>query len=869
MRKNWYIVICFLMVTSGYGADYRSMLRQRQSLDGLWRDSCGIDLLGSLFAIDTLAGSSRAEDMEACQRGCAAIHLNSQSDASLLDALSYAVASRSSEVWELSRLHHENGWSQEEAAYSDWASTLLALMLLPEKEIFSHECEYLLKETADSFDNPRLAMMVAHVLIRHRLPLPDALIQAIPSAMQAGIFEQALAMHASAKLSNWDEAMALRERLLSAQLPEGGWGEEVSLPFDLVTTCLVIQALDCARVSSPAISVDLRIDEEHTHLEPDSGFLLLDTTLFNDGNLGSSHFLLTASAINDHGMVPLASHTISYLAPEHSQRVILELTVPEGSNALILEADAEGVTGDCKRENNMIVIPLSDQAPPPMLGQMLFDWRTPDYPYDLNPGFGAVASVPMLCLRCVSPISWHWACDGSIFSSGTITPESSLPSGVTSSTLQNGSSSVLFSADCFPPEGIHILSFRASYTLDGMEQWLETAMEIEIHYGSCRLICESANDGRIHPQESFKARETIHFQAISSYPDASISVSIFSSTGEYLGNAAAEMRPGCFQWNCESLPPGNYKAVAEFWDYEVMETPLEAERNFLILPTSKSSSLAIRAITDKASGNRLYSGISCHPLLSLSWETAANQPTSCQLCWELLDESGAAVASSQTPTLVEASLTSLRQWHQLQLDELLIHTPGNYQLSICLITNGTAITTTCKVVFSPKPGLHYDNRLCRSDGELDNAGVLHLPAQEHPTLTETLRLEIMMDNLALPASVQLPEAPIRLAHTQSASATIELSQICNAEGQPIPSGWLLCLTPYGVLEGGNELAPGWESGSCIVIPIQDGFASFHYSPQGEHQLELIIPIELIPWQEEDASAYERIGIVEILLTPSL
>ena len=860
MENSWKTLLLFIF--SGvlcFGADNRAVLRTRQSSDGLWRDGSGIDLLGTLFALTALRASSAPEDQAAAQSTGAAIYLNCQEDGSLLSALPFVLASPSDDQFQLSYFHDEEGWIQESGASADRATTLLMLLLAPTNEFTRQDLAFLLNETLPA--PPRLSLLLLFSFLRHRLQPPEELLQLLDTLPEdLGFFEQALALFSLAKLSRWDEAMKLRERLLASQLPEGGWSEAENLPFDLVTTSLAILALDCFQVSELTIAPDLCLEESKTTLTFDRNSASISTIVSNKGNAPASNFSITASALTETALLPLAHFSVSYLNPGNSQSLSIQLDLPDGCIAILLEADQEGKTGDSQREDNPLLIPLSASLPSPFLGPMLFDWRKPDYPYYLNPGLGAVASISILSPAPSSPIKWKWLCDGSIFSAGVLTPP-------------NATKPLLVQADCFPDEGLHTLSIQVTQTIGDTIHTVEASMDIQVLYDACDLFCHSLQRKEEFSDQSFAAREEILFDAFCSNPDASASVSIFDASGAYLGNAAAENRPGKYRWNTESAPPGIYKAIAEFWDYDTMEMPSEAECHWKITPSSTSANLTIRSVTDKNSGIRLYEGVPCAPLVSLTWETAANIPTNCRVIWEIRDEMDTPIALSREPVTLNANLNSLRQWHLLSIDNFTFAQAVTYTLHVQMTANNQTLKAAHPIAVSKRPGIICENQLYSPKGELDETGTLCLSAPDgtNTPVTDVFRIKLQDDTLSLPCHFQCEASPIFLQDSPENTILINLEGVVNAFGHPIHSGWLVCQTPYGIIAGGNELTPNWKYGGTLAIPIHEGAASFTYTPQGEKpdRIKHIIPIEIFPYQENDSFAYGRIGIVEILLSNQL
>ncbi|MBR4673811.1 MAG: hypothetical protein IKP00_05035 [Victivallales bacterium] len=858
MENSWKNLLLFIL--SGvlcFGADHRAVLRAHQSSDGLWRDTNGVDMIGTLFALTALETSSAPEDIVATQSARAAIYLNGQDDGSLLGSLPFLLASQSDDIFQLSFFHDEEGWIQEAGAPADKATTLLMLLLSPTNEFTRQDLAFLANET--SSDNIRYSLLLLFSFLRHRLHPPEEMLQLLDNlSEEIGFFEQALALFSLAKLSQWDDALKLRERLLASQLPEGGWNEADGLPFDLVTTSLAILALDCFHVSENTIAPDLCLEESTTSLRFDSDSTLLSTVVSNKGTVAASNFKIIVSALTETDTLPLESTTVSYLNQGSSQQLTFQLEIPDECTAILLEADQKGTTGDSQRENNYLLIPLSDTLPSLHLGQMLFDWRKPDYPYYLNPGFGAVASISIFCPNPSTPLRWKWLCDGSVFSTGGIdTPNALKP--------------LPIQVDCFPAKGVHTISIQVTQTIGEASYTVEASLDIQVLYDSCALFCRHVQENENHSDHTFAAREEILFETFSSNPDASASISIFDASGAYIGNAVAEKSSGKYRWNTEASTPGLYKVIAEFWDFDTMEMPSKAECFFEITPSSASANLIIRTVTEKNSGIRFYEGMPCSPLVSLTWETAANTSTTCQISWEIHDEMDSIVAQSNTPDIINANLNSLRQWHLLSLDDIVFAKAATYTVHIQLAANEQTLNASHTLTVSKRPGIICENKLYSPKGESDEAGRLCLPAPDGTAtpITDILRIKLQDDALSLPCSFQCEASPIALNDAPDNAILITLDGVVNAFGNTIQSGWLVCQTPYGVLTGENDLTPNWKYGGTVAIPIHEGTASFTYLPQGEtpYGIKHIVPIEIFPYQENDF--YDRIGTIEILLSNQL
>ena len=852
-------LLLFILAVLCHGADYRAILRNHQNPDGLWRDDHGIDVQGTLFALTVLGSSSAYEDQAAAQRTRTAIYLNCQEDGSLLGALPFALASQTDALSQLSCFHDNEGWIQEPGAAPDWASTLIMLLLAPTNEFTEQDCGFLQRNSTN--DNIRGSLLRLYSLLRHHLQPPEDLLDKLDSDVVAhGFFEQALTLFALATLSRWDEALKLREHLLASQLPEGGWGEANGLPFDLVTTSLAILALDCFHVHDNTSAPDLALFESATSLEDNDGSTLLTTLVSNLSSVPAGAFQLTASALTPAERLPLTRTTISYLAPGKSQRVSLQLAIPDDCTAILLEADPSGATGDNHRDNNSLLVPLSEKLPGSHLGEMLFDWRKPDYPYYLNPGFGAIASISILFPTFPTSLEWKWLCDGSIFSTSAMeNPGTHQP--------------ILLTADCFPPEGKHTITIQVTQTVGATSHILEASLDIQVLYDACALFCRHAQEKNDASDTVFTAREEILFEAFSSNPAASASVSLFDSSGAYIGNAAAETTAGRFRWNTEALPPGHYKAIAQFWDYDSMDMPSEAECLFDIAPSSTSSNLVIHSVTTPNTGFRFYKGLSCSPSVSLGWETMANISTTCVFSWEISDETDAVVIQSPTPLEIDANLSSLRQWQLLELPDILFDKATTYSLNIQMVTRDQTLYASHPITVTKPPGLIVENKLYHPEGTMNETGALQLPPPDGTTtfVTDRFRLSIQDESFDIPYDFQCDASPLRLADTPENAITITLDKISNALGNPIDGGWLVCQTPYGFLSGENDLTPDWLYGGTIAIPIHNGTASFTFTPQGEtpNGLSLLVPIEIFPSPIDSSFISSRIGIVEVFLTNPL
>lgn len=809
----------------------------RLTADGRWLcDDGTADPFGTLLAIRCLEASGGETHLAAALRARSAVLLSDEVPEALPEALLQALAPQPPE-WDTLAPYRDDtgGWCLTSCAFPDVLSTIWALRFMlgddtvpdgwPESAVafllaqanpdgtFSMSPGAPASERLTLFANAALALAKSLGFTGTTAESCSPHLEEHPE----GIPEQALAARALCLTGEWERAIPLRERLLAAE--SDGWGEAQGCPFDLIATCLALEALDCFTISIADAHPDLEVPASSAILSGDGA---LSVIVFNNGDSTAVPFKVVLQVPGDN--TPLATINLPALTAGRAARADFTFDLPDKASALLVTADPDGVNNDPNRDDNSIIIPLSDTSVL-ALSPIMLDGASPDDVLFLGPGIGAELTVTIFHHALIGALTCEWQDNNNTFASALITPDDD---GVT-----------LIRQDWFPTEAEHTVSFS-------IKGGPFVTFDTSVAYNDAVINTFRSDNGTLTPAQSFQAREYVTCKVLSALQSPDITVSVTAPDGTPLGQALADN--GTFQWHTTNHAPGTYIACAELRDPHSNILLATAETLFDITPTCTFDKLQIIEPTDlKLNGKQSVS-----TTLSAQWNAIANSDVTTTLSWKITSPTGDIILTQSADVLTDSA--ALIQLFNIPLTATFTEY-GIYTLTLAL---GSCTDTTTVKVTSPPQII------------LQNYATPTIIGTEAAAVTTVIRLSAAEEPAnGLPASFTVADAPLTLNDDDTDSITVRLINFKDAADLPAADFTIAVITPYGRLNGKSDLAPQRTEGDVTTVDVINTTATFTFSPTGNALLpgeHATIPLAVMLLQNNLPDS--RIGTVEIHLEKS-
>ena len=601
-------------------------------------------------------------------------------------------------------------------------------------------------------------------------------------------------------------------------------------PSDALATCLVLEAL-CSFVLTETTSADLQLPATGVFLEQGDNLLTVEALVFNEGEAASENCLFTLTALVSGEWLQLDGDALPRLLPGRSARATCTAALPDSATALLLQVDPDGLVADSDRSNNSLLFPLQPQSQPfCVIGPILVDGAGTDGPLFLGPGMGVTLSATLTLCGISSEATLVWTDNGEELARH---PLKDATDGCQETRMT-----------WFPAQGTHQITLR----LESDAGTRAASRDIRVSYEPA-VVRTWRHDGSGAGLSSlFGPRDTVEVEALTSLVGCEASVVILR--GDVLVGTAVGVPgfPTRFQWNTGIQTAGTCTAVATF------------RRNGAFCATA-TCDFQIQAQTEMDS---LTIECPAHPEtfvreqwrtpLQVSWRAITNQEASLELGWSLQTASGMELASARIP--VSCDWTSVHQ--ERAFDEPLEHRfteAGTYVLKAFLSCDGEILTEAgTPILVKELPMVSLVNDV--TPDTLDNSAAM---------VTTRIRLASAGGiGSGQPASFRA--APVIVQDINGAVGKLLLTDIRDAIGRTIADGALLCLIPYGTLQGESDLASGRASGAVTRLRITDGRAECLWHPAG-NILRDGETVTLTARIHQDANGVPgtRLGVVEIYL----
>ncbi|MBR0457895.1 MAG: hypothetical protein IJJ26_01540 [Victivallales bacterium] len=613
---------------------------------------------------------------------------------------------------------------------------------------------------------------------------------------------------------DWQNALALRERLLAAA--DGPcWGlRPGDAEPDLLTTCFAIEALDSFAMAPVSAAADLDVPSMAFHWETSGEQVFFDGLVFNLGQQVVQRFLLRLEAVSSEGTISLWEEEVAWLGEGASLRCRGKAQIPSGTVALRFSADPDGRVDDANRANNVLVFPLTS-GEFLATGNLAVWGMASDGTLFSGPGQGTL--VQAMVAASQSEVSWCLR-DNEVE--------------VASGTCALCEQCACWNWEWFPTEGEHQLVLEWS---DGRKT-ICAVKNVSVCYDAAVLrVHDDSGEG-----ESFEPRTQLTFEARTSLLGCSPVVRIFHN-GEWIGDAAPVKGSAThFTWGTGANPPGEYQALAEFRRNGVLCAT--AEVAFSLTEGSRHFDLKIM----RPVGLEVFTGAKTQIPVEISWRYAGNLPDRVEVACRLVSSEGKTLREGMTHALCQPE--SIYQNLTLEPMEWRFTSAGTYELQVQIAD----CLARAQIHGKATPTLSIRNEVVPE--------VIGFEAK--PVRTE---LALMAHRAEDGIPVSFEADGVFVEDVAGAEEILHLMNIRDAGGYLVRGGRLVCTVGYGDL-GGEHLGEMWRSGAAVAVEIVDGEADVPYYPVGGLLGEgrfATLPVHVYAFPEDVLG--ERIGTVEVFL----
>ncbi len=783
-------IIALVLPLISLQADTLDWIAGRQE-GGVWYNEGRVDYICSLLALGLLERSCEAKYAEVVRTERR--RLSQIGGVGLYPTLAHCISNGS--YGDLSS-YFDNGFCNEEGAFPDLLSTLWCCHLLKLREgidetwleasvqFIYDECLGGLSWGLSGEGNQRLGLFVLWQLLLRDEPIASAALEYVRNLSASDNVELALQLGIMCACGEWEEALVLRNELLSRRNEDGSWPEQPGASGDLLASCLALEVLEPFTVAKASAGADLDVPLDGVSIKKEQMRFLL----FNNGDYAATPCAMEVEWHDDNGLLSKVEFAVGRMERRHA--LSFTAVLPATAEFAVIKADVAGVSGDVDWTNNVCYVPLGENSVHSMeIGPLLAAGKDGANPLFLGAGLG---------MMLTSAIAHNGQCNEETLSWELLDNGERLCSGHGIGRIE---------VEWFPLEEWHELELKAQ--CNGVSQTRKARFEVVYDaavlktYKEAQQLCDS-----------FGAREYVAIQALSSYTDCDVEMRIYSPQGKFLCKAVKHtLREGYWQWHTGDCSPGIYKAEAIFRKGGIVLA--RAEKNFEILPTFQISDLKI---VEPILTGKLYERQDWQENLTLSWNCIANVQREARVEWHIEDAEGRKCAFGSGEMQVASNTGRLLQCSSApsgiggRFEAYGVHT-----LKARLTIGEDSIEASLPINVLKRPVISINSTV--SPKEIDTGSNM---------LRTTIRLESdASGSRGEPDSFGVEDEPILL---QDNKATIRLVDVRDAYGNLVEEGALLCSVPYGKLSGGVSLSEaGRVQGDLLRVQVSNGIAELEYN----------------------------------------
>ncbi len=830
MKKILYIVLFFFVPV--YGHSSHEWLLRNCSGDGTWHSPSGRDCIVSLLAMKELERCSDERCISAAA-DCNAV-LRSSVDAGLYAALARAVCSDDSSFLESYAGH---GFSNEPGAFPDLLSTLWCCYFLNgvagvSDNWLNESGEFISGEALDDGSwgisgegSIRLSLFSVFVLmnIYDDLLLSGDFFSDASDVENYDIVELSYCLPCMAFAGEWDIALKIRNKLLEARNPNGGWPERPGMGSDILTTCLALSALNVFSVKDQNEYADLDLPSDGISF---SGGIV-SCIVFNNGMCAAVPYLMRA-VFKDINGIKISECVIEAGRLERGHCEKFSFKVPSGASACFIYADMECVTGDCRMSNNAAVFEINGTSPEGLeLFPILAAGDSLEEPIFLAPGRGIELTSALLKYGLPGDALVTLSDNGRIAFSGRFSGDISI--------------------EWFPDEGMHRLELKA---VCGDFECI-TGGDVEVVHGGAVIRTRSIEQQPSVLCDSFGAREYVEFEVVTSCDDIETEVTVYDSSGDMAGVAVpCPGRRGRWQWHTMDFPPGEYRAKAVLRDASAHFIVSDAECVFTIVPNVTLEDLAVAV---PGARKKIYQGQEWESEMDFSWKSRANISSSCRIAWILQDIEGRGLEWGEGGMEHELNTSLFLQAVRGPVLKGIFSAAGSYRLMVRLTSEFAELECSVPVQVMPAPSVVLKSSVAP---DLVDTGINVIKA----TISLTGEVDIAKEEVI---SFRCAAEPVFAVNDSSIPVLIRLTDLADANGNAVESGSLVCSVMHGRLDGGVSLSDEKRmDGDIMRFDIGVSGIEVLYIPSGKRTAFKMTPVYM---EVRNSLTSEAIGTVGIFL----
>lgn len=622
-----------------------------------------------------------------------------------------------------------------------------------------------------------------------------------PSA--SALVDMAWVLQALCHFGSWAEAQVLYRALVSAQHPDGSWGDGDASRV-LRTTCAVVGALRGYAISGARREPDLAVPVSSLRLqtpEGDAGWRL-SATVFNDGMAESLPCSWEIHCGPPGENTLLVQGQMPALVPRDSYKIQADITSMSEPSVLYVLVDPEGESGDGCRANNVAFL---EYRPAPAAGKMSL-WLSPLTIRSegapelllLRPGLGAMISA--LLVADGLPLAQNQRVV--LLDNGREHLSDDIALG------DDGLAE--YRCEWFPEEGWHDLALRV---IEGDDVVAERTASVEVSYDDMllRILPGAAGEPAGLPQ--YGAAEYVSVRLYAAETDAAVELWVANDRDEIqdmpLVSASQE---GRYTWHTGVLPPGRYRAYVQ-----VVGTGKVASADFVIVA---SCELREASVLQPDIAARIGVGDTVQTQVVVSWAQVCNSSRSLQVSWTWSGPDGAVLAAADAAHEIDCVPGALTQ--QVAMPEpaiLSFPLPGKYVFTAVVTDGETKLTAERTARAIALPSLSVEQAVQPES--------LGWEACEVAVCT-TVKLHAGAGGAG---GVHIPEQEPLTTLVDDASGEIDivLKGICDDDGGIIAKGTLSARVLYGRCGQETSAADDMAGG---LFAILNGVCHISYSPGG-------------------------------------
>ena len=622
-------------------------------------------------------------------------------------------------------------------------------------------------------------------------------------ATASALVDMAWVLQALCHFGSWAEAQALYRALVSAQHPDGSWGDGGASRV-LRTTSAVVGALRCFAINSARLVPDLAVPASSLRLQTPAGDAAwgLSATVFNDGLAESlpCGWELHCGPPGENTL--LVQGRVSALVPRDSCKIQAEITLAVEPSVFYVLIDPEGESGDGCRANNVARL---EYRPAPAAGKMSL-WLSPLV-------VGSEGAPEMLLLRpgCGAMISALLVADGLPLAKNLRVVLLDNGREYLSDDIALGDDGAgEYRCEWFPEEGWHDIALRV---IEDDDVVAERMACVEVSYDEMLLRIRPGAAGESAGLPQFGAAEYVSVRLYAAATDAAVALWVANEHDERLDTPLVSASlEGRYTWHTGVQPPGRYRVYAQMAGGTGV-----VSADFAIVASCELRDLSVLQPEIAA---HISVGDTVQTPVVVSWAQVCNSAQRLQLSWTWSGPDGVELAATDAAHEFDCVPGALTQ--QVAMPEpatLSFPQAGKYDFT-AVVTDGETMLTaerTARAIALPSLSVEQTVQPESLGWEACEVAVC-TTVKLHAGAGGVGGLRILEQE---PLSTQVDDP--------GGEIDIVLKGICDDDGQIIVKGALAARVLYGRCGQETSAADDMAGGLFTII---NGVCHISYSPGG-------------------------------------